>query len=81
MNAITLIDGYKFSHQKQYPRGTTRVYSNWTPRESRAAGIDHVVFFGLQYFLDRYLGEEFGRFKVLVRQTFPEIRNRLGFVA
>lgn len=62
MNAITLIDGYKFSHEKQYPRGTSRVYSNWTPRESRVPGIDHVVLFGLQYFLAKYLGEEFGEF-------------------
>ncbi len=62
VNAITLIDGYKFSHEKQYPIGTTRVYSNWTPRESRVPGIDHVVFFGLQYFLDKYLGQEFGAF-------------------
>lgn len=62
MNPTTLIDGYKFSHLAQYPAGTTRVYSNWTPRESRVPGIDHVVFFGLQYFLKRYLGEEFGAF-------------------
>lgn len=62
MNPITLIDGYKFSHRAAYPTGTTRVYSNWTPRESRVPGIDHVVFFGLQYFLKKYLGEEFGAF-------------------
>ncbi len=62
MNPITLIDGYKFSHRAQYPSGTTRVYSNWTPRESRIPDIDHVVFFGLQYFLAKYLGEEFGGF-------------------
>lgn len=62
MNPTTLIDGYKFSHQKQYPPGTTRVYSNWTPRESRVPGIDRVVFFGLQYFLAKYLGEAFGEF-------------------
>lgn len=62
MNPITLIDGYKYSHRQQYPAGTTRVYSNWTPRESRIPGVDHVTFFGLQYFLDKYLGQEFGAF-------------------
>jgi nicotinamide phosphoribosyltransferase len=62
MNPITLIDGYKFSHEKQYPAGTTRVYSNWTPRESRIPGIERVTLFGLQYFLDKYLGQEFGAF-------------------
>lgn len=62
MNPTTLIDGYKFSHRKQYPKKTTRVYSNWTPRESRVKGIDEVIYFGQQYFLKRYLGQEFGGF-------------------
>jgi nicotinamide phosphoribosyltransferase len=62
MNPITLIDGYKFSHLVQYPSGTTKVYSNWTPRESRVPGIDHVTLFGLRYFLDKYLGQDFGAF-------------------
>lgn len=62
MNPMTLIDGYKLDHRRQYPAGTTRVYSNWTARESRISGIDKVVFFGLQYFLDRYLDESEGEF-------------------
>jgi nicotinamide phosphoribosyltransferase len=62
MNPITLIDGYKYSHRAQFPAGITRVHSNWTPRESRVAGVQEVVFFGLQYFLQRYLGEEYGAF-------------------
>lgn len=56
MNPMLLIDGYKLDHRRQYPKGTTRVYSNWTPRGSRIEGQDEVVFFGLQYFLDEYLG-------------------------
>lgn len=58
MNPITLIDGYKLDHRRQYPPGTTRVYSNWTPRGSRVPGVDKVTFFGLQYFIQRYLKEE-----------------------
>ena len=58
-NAITLIDGYKADHRRQYPDGTQYVYSNWTPRGSRIEGIDHVVNFGLQYFLMEYLGNQF----------------------
>ena len=58
-NAITLIDGYKADHRRQYPEGTEHVYSNWTPRGSRIDGIDHVVNVGLQYFLMEYLGEQF----------------------
>jgi nicotinamide phosphoribosyltransferase len=62
MNPITFIDGYKFDHRRQYPKGSTRVYSNWTPRESRVPGVDKVIFFGLQYFLDRYLDAKTGEF-------------------
>jgi nicotinamide phosphoribosyltransferase len=59
-NAITLIDGYKLDHRRQYPAGTEYVYSNWTPRGSRIKGITHVVNIGLQYFLQEYLGNQFG---------------------
>ncbi len=61
MNPITLIDGYKLDHRRQYPEDTRRVYSNWTPRSSRVPGQDRVVFFGLQAFLQRYLVEEMNR--------------------
>jgi nicotinamide phosphoribosyltransferase len=60
-NPTTLIDGYKLDHRRQYPAKTEYVYSNWTPRGSRT-GQKEVVFFGLQYFLDRYLGEEWEKF-------------------
>lgn len=33
-------DAYKLSHWPQYPKGTTGVYSNLTPRKSRRPGID-----------------------------------------
>lgn len=62
LNPVLLIDGYKVGHRAQYPSGTTRVYSNWTPRSSRVPDTDRVVLFGLQYFLDKYLGREFGAF-------------------
>lgn len=62
MNPMTLIDGYKIDHRRQYPPGTTKVYSNWTPRESRVPGVNKVVFFGLQYFLSRYLDAKTGEF-------------------
>lgn len=61
MNPITLIDGYKLDHRRQYPPGTEFVYSNWTPRGSRIPGQDEVVFFGLQAFLDKYLTEKMNR--------------------
>lgn len=60
-NPMNLCDGYKVDHRRQYPDGTELVYSNWTPRKSRIAGIDKVVFFGLQYFIKKYLRETFDR--------------------
>lgn len=52
-----LIDGYKLDHRRQYPDNTTLIFSNFTPRKSRR-DIDSIVFFGLQYFIKKYLIEE-----------------------
>ena len=56
-NIILLTDSYKLTHYKQYPPGTETVYSYF---ESRGSGEDlknikDMCFFGLQYFLKRYL--------------------------
>ena len=51
-NIILLTDSYKLSHAKQYEPGTTKVYSYL---ESRGGKFDNTVFFGLQYYLERYL--------------------------
>ena len=59
MNPLLLTDGYKVDHRRQYPAGTTLVYSNWTPRKSRINGIDEIVFFGLQYFIKKYIIQDF----------------------
>lgn len=50
MNPLLLTDGYKTGHHLQYPKNTTLVYSNFTPRSNRyaPAGCDHVVSFGQQ---------------------------------
>lgn len=59
MLPILLKDGYKVGHKFQYPEGTTLVYSNLTPRKSRNADIQEIVFFGLQYFVKEYLVRQF----------------------
>lgn len=53
MSALFLTDGYKLGHHKQYPEGTTLVYSNFTPRSAKHApeGCDAVVSFGQQFLL------------------------------
>jgi nicotinamide phosphoribosyltransferase len=53
IRALMLTDVYKLGHLQQYQLAGTPevVYSNWTNRGSRIAGVDHVVHFGLQAFL------------------------------
>lgn len=84
MNPLLLTDGYKLDHRRQYPEGTTLVYSNWTPRKSRVEGVEDVVFFGLQYFLKKYLLEDFQTHffnrpkSEVVAQYVRRINNYLG---
>lgn len=51
-NLILLSDSYKVSHHVQYPPNTTKIYSYF---ESRGGRHKDIVFFGLQYFIKRYL--------------------------
>jgi len=51
-NIINLTDSYKFSHFNQYPKGTEKIHSYMS---SRGGEYEEMVFFGLKYYLDRYL--------------------------
>ncbi len=81
---ILLKDGYKVGHKFQYPEGTTLVYSNLTPRKSRNADIQEIVFFGLQYFIKEYLVRQFNENffskpkEEVLRQYARRIDNYLG---
>ena len=55
------------SHYRQYPPGTEYVYSYF---ESRGGKFDEVCFFGLQYFIKRYLVGQ-----VVTRQTIDEAKE------
>lgn len=52
VNTIELTDSYKVSHWKQYPPGTTKVFSFF---EGRGGLFPDMTFYGLQYYLKRYL--------------------------
>ncbi|WP_083629441.1 nicotinate phosphoribosyltransferase [Tenacibaculum agarivorans] len=84
MNPLLYTDGYKVDHRRQYPDNTTLVYSNWTPRKSRIEGVNEVVFFGLQYFIKKYVIEEFSQnfFQKpkdeIVKKYARRINNYLG---
>lgn len=58
-NPLMLSDFYKTDHRRQYPEKTDLVYSNWTPRGSRIDGIDSVVVFGIQSFIQKWLIDYF----------------------
>ena len=77
-------DFYKADHKRQYPKGTQKVYSNFTPRISRIPGVDHVVVFGTQFFVKEMLIKEFNdnffnqpKEKVLAAYT-RRMNNALG---
>lgn len=59
IQAVNMTDFYKTDHRRQAPPGVTEAYGNMTARSSRVAGVDHVVNFGLQYFIKRYLMQEY----------------------
>lgn len=80
MNPLLLTDGYKVDHRRQYPTGTSLVYSNWTPRKSRIDGVEEVVFFGLQYFIKKYILEDFENhfFKQPKEKVIKEYNRRIN---
>src|SRR5665213_3253243 len=72
-------DFYKVDHRRQYPEGTEFVYSNLTARGSRLSGVDHVVVFGIQYFLMDYLIRRFndGFFKQPKEKVLKQYQRRM----
>jgi nicotinamide phosphoribosyltransferase len=72
MNPLLLTDGYKTGHHQQYPKGTTLVYSNFTPRSNKhaPAGCNQVVSFGQQMIMkqihDAFQREFFAKPKEVV---------------
>lgn len=52
-NIFLATDVYKMGHMEQYPKGTTKVYSYLTTRSDKV--MDKVMFYGLQYYLKKYL--------------------------
>lgn len=77
MNSLLISDAYKQSHRPQYPKDTTLVYSNWTPRSDKhAATKNGVVVFGVQALLKKlnewFDKDFFGQPKADVVESFKE---------
>jgi nicotinamide phosphoribosyltransferase len=83
INPLHACDFYKTSHRDQYPKGTTLVYSNLTPRSDKLARIPgftgEVTWFGLQFFLKEFLQETWdeGFFKRPKYDVVAEYRRRM----
>ena len=54
LNVVNTTDSYKLSHWPQYPLNTTAMRSYF---ESRGGYSDKTLFFGLQYYLKKYLSK------------------------
>lgn len=75
MEIINATDGYKLGHHRMYPEGTQMVYSNWTPRSNRyfPEATEGSVVFGIQYFVKKYLIEEFDEWFALPKEEVTEV--------
>ncbi len=69
-----LTDSYKITHWKQYPPKTTHVYSYF---ESRGGKFAKTLFFGLQYYLKKYLQGQVVTSK-MVEEMKEFTKNHLG---
>lgn len=71
--ALFLIDFYKAGHKYQYPKGTKQVWSNWVPRGSRILRAQYMIFFGLQFYLKKYLMDNWK--KTFFDEPWPKIET------
>ena len=83
-NLLLLTDSYKVCHFKQYPKGTTNVYSYLEAR--RGGKFKKTIFFGLQYIIKRYLeGQVVTQAKIDEAEVFfakhlgPNMFNKAGW--
>lgn len=77
-------DFYKVGHKFQYPKDTTLIYSNLTPRDSRLTGVKGAISFAFQYMVQDFLIEQFrDNFfnqdrDLVVKQYKRRVDNALG---
>lgn len=81
-NAILIADSYKYSHHLQIPPNTTNDFSYL---EARGGPFQQTVFFGLQYYLQKYLSRPITMVdveqaeQIITAHMGPGIFNRKGF--
>lgn len=77
---MLLCDTYKICHDRQYPKGMTKLVSYWTPRKAMSTVYDKMVFFGLQAFIIKYLEEGFNTnfFKLPLSRVMDEFHHYMN---
>ena len=80
LNALLYTDGYKLGHHTMYPKGMTKLYSNFTPRANKyfPEADKGVVVFGIQYFVKKYLinafnNQFFNQSREWVEKTYSDL--------
>lgn len=62
-NMMLLMDFYKVSHQKMYPKDFSKLYETWTPRSNKFfPESKFVVWYGLQGFIKTFLIDYFDKY-------------------
>lgn len=82
----TACDYYKIGHKDMYEQGTTKIYSNFTPRSSTHASKlpeffnNKIVFFGLQGFIKSFLIDTWNKnfFQRPKAEVVEEYRSRVS---
>lgn len=82
----TACDYYKIGHKDMYEQGTTKIYSNFTPRSSTHASKlpeifnNKIVFFGLQGFIKSFLIDTWNKnfFQRPEAEVVEEYRSRVA---
>lgn len=82
MNPFLATDGYKVDHHRQYPEGTTLVYSNFTPRAAKHApkGVnkDYIISFGQQMVMRQIkemFDENFFKRDLISRECISRVKS------
>ncbi|MHB9161365.1 MAG: nicotinate phosphoribosyltransferase [Nitrosotalea sp.] len=74
LHPIFLKDFYKVGHIDQYPKGTNLIFSNFTPRKSMNREFKGAIFFGLKYFIYKYL-DDYYFYNTEIKETINEYKT------
>lgn len=82
MNNLPIIkcDFYKCTHYAQFPKDMTKIVSYLTPRMSRVEDKE-LVMFGLQYFIKKYMIEDFNKnfFSMPKKEVMKRYRRMMRY--